>query len=479
MRREGWKRVGWTAAVALLSAGALLIAEAPALAADVDKRIELLEKQMREMQTELEQLRNERKVEQEHAAEQDRKTGIVAETIEALKDQLTIPEEIKLEGRYGLGPAASKVYGVNRGLSIGGYGEILFTAPVKNQGDAENIADLQRFVLYTGYKFNDWILLNAEIEFEHASTESTLSNEEGGAVDVEFAYFDFFFRDWANARAGVVLTPMGFINEWHEPTSFYGVDRPETEQRIIPTTWREVGAGLFGNITDDLQYRTYGMVGFNAAGFAPDGLRGGRQSASESIANDWAFVGRLDYQPIPSVIMGTSLYAGLSGQNQDIEEVPIPDTPTTIWEGHVQWRAWGLQTRALLAMAFLEDARSLSEALRRTGNIGEDDTIAGQMIGGYLEAAYDVMPWLLLDTDQSLSPYLRFEYVNTQWKTPVGPATVGGTFGPNGFDQDRIWTVGTEYKPIPQVVLKLDYRDFNPVSGKKPSSVNFGLGFVF
>jgi len=85
----------------------------------------------------------------------------------------------------------------------------------------------------------------------------------------------------------------------------------------------------------------------------------------------------------------------------------------------------------------------------------------------------------LLDTDQSLSPYLRFEYVNTQWKTPVGPATVGGTFGPNGFDQDRIWTVGTEYKPIPQVVLKLDYRDFNPVSGKKPSSVNFGLGFVF
>jgi hypothetical protein len=56
---------------------------------------------------------------------------------------------------------------------------------------------------------------------------------------------------------------------------------------------------------------------------------------------------------------------------------------------------------------------------------------------------------------------------------------VGGTFGPNGFDQDRIWTIGTEYKPIPQVVLKLDYRDFNPVSGKKPSSVNFGLGFVF
>jgi hypothetical protein len=109
MRGERRNRIGWTRAVALLSASTLLIAEGPALASDVDKRIELLEKQMHEMQTELEQLRSERKAEQERATEQERKTGIVAETIEALKDQLTIPEEIKLESRYGLGPGVSKV----------------------------------------------------------------------------------------------------------------------------------------------------------------------------------------------------------------------------------------------------------------------------------------------------------------------------------------------------------------------------------
>jgi hypothetical protein len=473
MRSGRGKRVFPTAAIAVL------IASLPAFAAEVDDRIRLLEQQMKAMQAELEQLREERKVEQQRAAEQERETNVVAETVEALKDQLTIPEEIKLEGKYGLAPAASKVYGVNRGISIGGYGEFLFTAPVKDKGDASNIADLQRFVLYTGYKFNDWIVLNAEIEFEHATTSSTISNEDGGSVSVEFATMDFFFHEYANARAGLVLTPMGFINEWHEPTSFYGVNRPETERRIIPTTWREMGAGLFGDITEDLDYRMYGMVGFNAAGFDAGGVRGGRQNGSESRADDWAFVGRLDYQPLPSLIMGTSVYAGLSGQDQTIDDVPIPDTPTTIWEGHAQWSAWGLQTRALLAMAFLEDARSLTEALRRTGDIGEDDTIAGQMIGGYVEAAYDVLPWILPDTEQALSPYLRFEYVNTQWKTPMGPATVGGTFGPNGNFQDRIWTVGLDYKPIPQVVLKLDYRDFNPVAGTKPSSVNLGLGFVF
>jgi hypothetical protein len=466
MRGERAKRVLATTAVVILWAtvSALALGASPALGADVDDRIQQLERQMREMQVELEQLRKERKAEQERAAEQERQTNVVAETVEALKDSLTIPEEIELESRYGLGPAAAKVYGRNRGLSIGGYGEILFTAPVKNKGDAKNIADLQRLVLYTGYKFNDWIVLNAEIEFEHATTSSTLSNQDGGEVAVEFAYMDFFFREWANARTGLVLTPMGFINEWHEPTSFYGVNRPETERRIIPTTWREIGAGLFGDITEDLQYRAYGMVGFNAAGFNANGLRDGRQNGSESFADDWAFVGRLDYQPLPSLLMGTSVYAGLSGQDQDIEDVPIPDTPTTIWEGHAQWAAWGFQARALLAMAFLEDARSLTEALRRTGNVGEDETIAGQMIGGYLEAAYDVLPWILPETDQALAPFVRWEYVNTQWKTPMGPATVGGIFAPDGFYQDRIWTVGLDYKPV---------------SGTKPSSVNLGLGFIF
>jgi hypothetical protein len=467
----------WTH-VLLATVVALSIAPRPGLASEIDARIEILEKQLKEMKGELDQLRKERQQEQEREVEQERKTGVIAETIEALKDELTIPEEIELEAQYGMAPAASKVYGVNRGLSIGGYGEAFFTSPVKNKGDAADIADFLRFVLYTGYKFNDWIVLNTEIEFEHATTNSTLSSS-GGEVALEFAYLDFFFYEWMNARAGLLLAPMGIINEVHEPVSYYGVNRPELDQRIIPTTWREIGAGLFGDITEDLQYRMYAFVGFNARGFDAAGLRGGRQQGNRSRADDWAFVGRLDYQPLPSLIMGTSVYAGNSGQDQVVEDVPIPQTPTTVWEAHGQWTAWGFSARTVFAMSFLEDARSLTEALRRTGDIGEDDTIAGQMIGAYVELAYDVLPWVFPETDQSFSPYLRYEYVNTQWKTPMGPATVGGNFGPNNLFQDRIWTVGLDYKPIPQVVLKLDYRDFNPVSGTKPSSVNLGLGFVF
>src|SRR5690606_1246707 len=54
------------------------------------------------------------------------------------------------ESRYGLGPAASKVYGVEQGLSIGGYGEAIF---VERQGSGSDTADFQRAITYFGYKF--------------------------------------------------------------------------------------------------------------------------------------------------------------------------------------------------------------------------------------------------------------------------------------------------------------------------------------
>ncbi len=469
-RSDGTNRPGRTWILATLCSMALLTRGLPAQAAD--SRIEALEAKLVALQAELAQLKTEQQKKEAQQIANEQKTDVLAEAVDTIKSRLTIPEEMKLESRYGLSPGAAKVYGRDPGLSIGGYGELIFKAPTTDKGPSDLIRDdMQRFVLYTGYKFNDWIVFNSEVEFEHATTSGTISSA-GGDVSVEMAYLDFFLSDYANIRAGEVLVPMGMVNEAHEPTFYYGVNRPEVDQRIIPSTWREIGAGLFAEPTDWMDYRVYAINGFNALGFRPSGFRDARQKANRAIAEDWAFVGRVDFQPIDDLTFGTSVYAGNSGQNQEVEGVDVPSTPTTIWEGHGQYTLGQFVTRAEIAASWVGDAKQLTELLREEGSIGENDVIANQMLGLYVEGAYDIMPWIIEDTEQNISPFVRFEWVNTQQHVPAG-------FIPNGKYDDTIWTVGLDYKPIPQVVAKIDYRMYDPAAGQSPNTFNMGLGFVF
>jgi hypothetical protein len=424
---------------------------------------------MTEMQKELQALRAEQEKEKQEA---ERKTSILAEEFEKLKTNLTVPEKTEYKSLYGLGPAASKIYGVRRGLSIGGYAEAYYSKLVADKTQSNHdTADFLRAVLYTGYKFNDWILFNSEIEFEHATTAATKSSSSG-EVSVEFAYLDFLLSTYANARAGLVLIPMGFLNEMHEPNTFFGVFRPEVETRIIPTTWRENGVGFFGKIKEDVQYRLYAVDGLNARGFSVNGLRGGRQKGNRAIADEISVVGRVDYTPTPSLLLGASFYTGDQGQDQVVNGVHIPDTNLLLWELHAQYRAYGLEFRTLFTMANLGDASALTEALRQTGDIGASDTIANTMLGTYVEVAYDLLPLLYPGTEQYLAPFVRFEYYDTQYNVPAG-------FTSNGNAEQRLWTTGFSYKPHPQVVLKVDYRNFSPVKGKQPDGVNFGIGLAF
>ena len=209
-----------------------------------------------------------------------------------------MPEDTELKSEYGLGPAASRIYGVPRGLSIGGYAEGFYSNFVgdKTSNDRDR-SDALRFVLYTGYKFTENIHFNSETEFEHGTTSSTESSS-GGSVSVEFMNLEFMLADWANARVGMLLMPMGFVNEIHEPPFYYGVARPEVERRLIPSTWREMGAGLFGRIGEWGEYRAYVTTGLNARGLRPSGLRDARQHGNRAFAEDVAFVGRVDFKPL-------------------------------------------------------------------------------------------------------------------------------------------------------------------------------------
>ena len=394
----------------------------------------------------------------------ERKTDVLSQEVEKLRTNLSIPEEAKYKSAYGLGPAASKVYQVGRGLSIGGYGEGLYQDFVSDKNeDSKNNGDLERMVLYAGYKFTDQILFNSELEFEHASTGE--GYEEKGEVSVEFAALDFFIDPHANVRAGLVLMPMGFINQIHEPPFFFGNHRPEVEQRIIPSTWRETGLGLFGQITPSLTYTTYLVNGLNAEEFRSDGIREGRGGGSQAKAEDFAYVGRIDYTPIvlPGVSIGGSVYLGNSGQNQFYDGKKA-DVFTQLYEGHVQWKYRGLEFRALGAWGHIDNADILSAAA--------GETIGSENYGWYTEIGYDILPLLIPETLQYLAPFFRYEQMDTIAQAPNGFA--------DDLSQDRhIYQFGLQYKPIPNVVIKADYRNFNAKQGSLPDDFNLGFGFIF
>jgi hypothetical protein len=410
---------------------------------------------------------------EDRIAELERTVAILADELERTRRELAVPEDQPLSSKFGLGPAASKVYDLSRGLSIGGYGEGYYSALVGDKGGSKNRADLLRMVLYTGYKFTDSILFNSEIEFEHATTGSTESSS-GGSVSVEFAYLDFLLRDWANIRAGLVLVPMGFINEIHEPVSYFGTHRPEIERQIIPSTWRENGVGILGSLYEQVDYQAFVINGFNAEGFDSGGLRGGRQKGNRALAEHLAFVGRLDWTPIQQLLIGGSVYHGNSGQNQNVGGVAIPDTPTTIWEIHAQYEEHGLHLRSLFTMAEVGDSGNLTAALGPggTGELAGGEAVAGEMLGVYGEVAYDLMPFLFPGSERTLEPFFRYSYYDTQRDVPSG-------FSADKTKEIEIYTLGFSFQPIPQVVIKADYRNRVAKSGGLPDEFNLGIGFVF
>jgi len=394
--------------------------------------------------------------------ELERRLDVLAAEVERLRSGET--SEIGLtddEARaLGLAPSAAATYRQTQGVSIAGYGEMLYQnfASEDERGKPTpggTQLDFLRAVIYAGYRFNDRFLFNSEIELEHA-------NE----ISVEFAYIDYLAHEHLGIRGGMLLVPMGLVNEFHEPTVFIGAKRPETEQRIIPTTWRENGAGIHGSV-DRLAYRAYVVNGLEATGFSANGIRGGRQKGSKARAQDLAFVGRVDVTPVPGVFAGASLYIGGSGQGQikvDGREVGVQ---TTIFDLHGQAQIRGFDLRGLFGRTRLSDTAELNEALGLTGSNG----VAETMRGGYVQIGYNALSQVA-STDVAITPYYRYERVDTQATMPEG-------FERSLATDNAFKTIGVELKPIPNVVVKADYQWVTNDAQSGQNQFNLNLGYAF
>lgn len=449
--RPGRCRAACLAVIAVL----FLLSPAAVRAQDDPGRVERLEEQVKQLAAEVAALKESGSANapDERLAELERKLEVLAAEIDSLK----IGEAAATAGEseHGFGPAASKVYRTERGVSIGGYGELLYHRPDSGSDGGQAEFDLLRAVLYTGYKFNDRWLFNSEIEYEHAGEE----------VAVEFAHLDFLWRPEASFRAGLLLLPMGLLNELHEPTTFLGANRPNVERLILPSTWRENGFGLFGE-AGSFSYRTYIVAGLDAAGFSAGGLRGGRQKGNESSAEDLAWVGRLDYNGVPGLLVGGSAYAGNSGQGLETSPGHKVGARTRILEGHLEWKWRGLELRALTARADLDDVAVLNRALGLSGR----SSIGERLTGGYLQVGYDLLAGR--GSQQALIPYGRWESYNTQDTVPAG-------FLADPVNDVEILTLGLAFRPIDQIVIKADHQSMDNQAGTGVDQFNVLLGWIF
>lgn len=438
-------------ALAILTTTSLLAQDA----SDLERRLRELEQKIAGMQAAQPSA---------DTAELQRQIEILGQEIEALKTRQTTKEATADQEQFGLGAAASKVYRVEQGVSIGGYGEMLYenyagTTDAGVQPSNRDKFDMLRGILYAGYKYNDRIILNTEFEFEHGSTGS------GGEASVEFAYLDFMLNQDVGVRTGLVLIPMGLVNEQHEPTTYLAARRSVVEGSIIPTTWREMGAGVFGE-TGPFSWRAYVVNSIRGDKFSAGGIRGGRQKGANALIEDIALTGRLDYEPMIGTLVGGSFFAGNTGQGSKVDG-EVVDARLTLFDLHAETEYRGAIVRALWARGTIDDAAELNALNNLTGNKS-----VGESIGGwYVEAGYDVAT-LAGFGERSLTPYIRYEQLDTQRSVPAG-------FSRNPANEQKVITYGIQFKPIPQAVIKADYQNFDNEAGTGLNQWNIGIGYIF
>lgn len=313
---------------------------------------------------------------------------------------------------------------------IGGYGELHYNN--KQNGNTDEI-DAHRFVMYIAHDFNDRVRLFSEIELEH----SLAGDGAPGEVELEQAYIEWDYADRHRAKFGLFLLPVGILNETHEPDTFYGVERNNVENRIIPTTWWETGVMMSGQIAPGLTYDIGAHSGLEADAF---NVRSGRQKSAQAVAEEFAYTGRLKYTGVAGLELAATVH-----YEEDLLQGLMPGADKAsglLTETHAAYQRGPFGLRALYAQWDIDGDQA--EALGRD-----------EQKGWYVEPSWRLTP--------KLGIFTRF----SQWDTQAG----------DSLDTEvEQFDIGFNYWLVENVVLKADWSDQKNGDG---DSFNLGLGWSF
>ena len=355
-------------------------------------------------------------------------------------------------------PSMDDIQSAETRLPISGYMDFHFNR-VQNEGSQ---LDFHRFVLLFGHSFTDRIQFWSELELEHAFVSG---EGELGELELEQAFVDFLVKPWLNFRGGMLLAPVGIINERHEPPSFQGVERTFVDTFILPTTWFDSGAGVFGDLGNGFVYKAYVMSPLDATLFdAGEGLRGGRQKGFQSVTQNVAYTGRLEYHGLPRLSLGSSFWAGNTGFN-----VPGINPRVRVLEFDGRYSVSRFDFRGQFADVDISQTTQLNTFLQR--GVGVNPNIARNMRGFYWETGYHLLPRHL---PHDVVAFFRYENFDTQRKMARGYLPL------KQFDR-QAWVLGATYYPEPDVAIKFDYSVLRNESSiiRPHNSFNLGIGWWF
>ncbi len=364
--------------------------------------------------------------------------------IEALKERIGAGEAVAEETAMAVEAVVESMDAGTTGAGwwdrtqIGGYGELHYNI----KEDSLDRVDFHRYVLFFGHDFNATTRMFSEFELEH----SLAGEGKPGEVELEQAYIERDFSDSVTGRAGIMLMPVGLLNEVHEPPTFYGVERNKIENVIVPTTWWE--AGVSGTMTTEAGVQ-FDMMLHSGLKVPTDSfkIRSGRGKVANHDFEDGAVTGRIRYTGMP----GVELAAALQHQ-ADLTQ--------------------GSDASGTLIVANADVTRPISNSM----SLGVRALYAGWEIDGEEAAALGADSqngWYLepsvrmaLGGDESVGFFARYE----TWDTRAGNSADTG---------ENQWVVGVNFWLHPNAVLKADYATLEKPGADDASTLSLGVGYQF